>query len=284
MNHNHNLSIDIGGTKVAVIVYGQDLTATSKIDLPTSEFLQGNGESDLHTLFAHLATLLSQHEFDTVGISMKSALHNNHIHYSSLLKNTGPINLQPIVEQYFTYKNLQSDNDVCCMANAEMKLGVGQHTNSFLYVNLGTGIRIVYVENNTIIRGFNNLAGEISGQQVWVQETNSYWKLEELLGGMGLPKLSQAILGQEHHGEAFFQHEDQRLVTVYTSYLAQFLHTVSFFYNPEIIVFGGSLTKSADMWLNKTKEKYFAFRPNFLLSKDICISSVQHPASLGAIL
>jgi predicted NBD/HSP70 family sugar kinase len=277
------LSIDIGGTKVRVIIYSSTHTILQEFLLPTKEYLQKRGESDLRNLFDAIKNKINETSFETVGISMNCAIHEGKIIYSSLLGGSGDWNVQEIAVNYFETSKFIIDNDVYAMAKAENTYGIGMREKNFLFVNLGTGIRVVGVVNNTLIRGEASLAGEIGLDKIWIQEANKYTEVDNALAGRGIQNLAKIVFGKEMTAEEIFTKRDEEVIAVFIKYLTQFLHTATFFYNPAVIVFAGSVTNASSKWLDRVKEAYKNFEPDFILAKDILISELPHTASLGSI-
>lgn len=277
------LSIDIGGTKIRIILYNKDYKVLRKIDLSTGDYFAKPKPAQLSLLLRAVERFLDQKTFDKVGLSIKGHIKNNVLMYSTLLGGRVEINLRNLAKKYFNFIDFTSDNDVICMAKAELKFGVGLTTKSFALVNLGTGIRIVSVDKNQIIRGYNNVAGEVSLEKLWLPNLMTYKSYTELLSGSGIVSLTKKLGKSQLSPEEFFK-TGGPVLELYLTYLSSFLHTVSYFYNPEKIVFTGSLTKSSKYWLPKTRKLYKKVELPFCLAKELLVSKIEYPASLGAVL
>lgn len=281
---NNSLSIDIGGTKTRIIVYASTFQIIKELVLPTDDYLQKKGQSDLENLFNKIKQEVANLKFHTLGISFNCAIQNNTIVYSSLLGGGEGIHLDTLAKKYFNYQRFSSDNDVFCMAKAENKFGIGKKFPTYLYINLGTGIRAVFVENNQIIRGFKNLAGEVSQTKIWVDELGSYEIADELVTGKGLSRLALKMLDQKLTAKEIFEQRKEQVIKIFSKYLVNFLVQLSYVYNPEVIIFAGSIVNSAEQWLPEVREGYLATGPGLLLAKDLIISEVENPASIGAVI
>lgn len=281
---NSHLSIDIGGTKVRVVIYSDKLDILEEHLLETRSFFQQRGINDLENMFDGIKKILNKDSFKKIGISFNGAIVNNNIVYNSLLGGKVNIDLKKIAEKYFRFNVLQAYNDVVAMTHAEIKSGVGKTYANFLYVNLGTGIRVAYVENGQIIEGTHGFAGEISPLDIWVEEVNQYIKADYLVSGKGVANLSKLLLDKDLTSKEVFEQNLSEIIEIFSKYLSKFFTQASYFYNPKVIVIGGSLTNSSSKWLDKVQQLYFKQNYTFLLAENIIISQISYPASLGAIL
>lgn len=284
-SYKNYLSIDIGGTKILIIIYSSIFKILRKKIYKTSSVFVKKDISDLSNLFSTIANKFGN-DFKRVGISFNCAINNNWIFYSSLLGGQVSLNIKNFSAKYFNFEEFVSDNDVVCMAKAENLFGYGKKYKNFVYVNLGTGIRVAAVESGKILRGYKNLAGEISTLKIWVEEINRSLEADEMMAGKGLKNLSLIL---ENKGvninKVYFKNKNNtKIINLYSKYLANLFIIISQFYNPEIIVLGGSITKSYKYWFNKLKQYYYLNCRSIFLVKDIFISQIKYSASLGAIL
>lgn len=279
-----HLSIDIGGTKVRCVIYSSSYKIIKEFSLPTQEYFHEQGVSDLESLLTIIKANLHDNYFDRLGVSINCAIKDNKIIYSSLLAGAGGLNLHEVVKKYFRFNTFLSDNDVRCMARAEKEFGIGRKYSNFLLINLGTGIRLVSVDNKTVYNGSNNLAGEISLSKIWVEEISDYISADFVTSGKGIANLSKIIFNKDQTAKEAFQNKDTEVIELFIKYLTKLILDATFMYNPEAIIFTGSLIKSKNMWLPKLKRNYLSFRTSFLIAKKITTSGLAHPASLGAIL
>lgn len=278
------LSVDVGGTKIRLVEYDETYSLRREAVIPSDQIFFRSGEHDLRRLFEQVSQFSESTTYDGLGISFNCALKDHVITYSSILGGGAGLDLKEISRQYVKYRRFNSDNDVYCMAKAELKLGAGRTFNNFAYVNLGTGIRLVSVNDGEIARGRSGLAGEISPMQVWSDVDGGYVSADELLAGKGVRRLSRVITGVERSAEQVFKDDDRLVIDPYVRVLGKFLYDMSMFYNPEAIVFGGSFVNSAAQWLPDLEREYFSHSPNLFHATTLITSEVQHPASLGAVL
>lgn len=262
------LSIDIGGTKIRVIEYDKIFSIKKIFNIKTSKFIKENKKLDFDNLLSYLSSVF-KNKYYTIGLGINGLVKNNIITYWSLAGGKVNINLESKLCRYFYFKKIIADNDVVCASKAEIKFGFGKKYNNFTFVNLGTGIRIVNVENKVILRGYQNLAGEISILPVYKLNSKKFLPLEEIVGGRHLEK--NHLLKKEN-------------LKNYLSELNYLFQLITLFYNPEIIIIDGGITKTLKNNLKEINHNYMATLPNFFLAKKIVMSKIKYPVSLGAII
>lgn len=278
------LSIDIGGTKILCVEYSTNFKILKKLRIDTNQFFKTKRVNNLDNLFRYISNQFTDISYEKVGISINCAIKDNAIIYSSLINGGEGVNIYRIAKKYIKFEKFSSDNDVVNMAKAELIYGYGKVNKSFAYINLGTGIRVVTVENGNILRGFNNMAGEVSPMPIWIQERNQLITADNLLAGKGLKKLNNLQNGIDLSAEEIFKEGNKKILNIYIKYLGDFIVNLTYFYNPGTFVFGGSVVKAADIWLSCVKKQYLKKIPKFMQASNFKITSVCDPASIGALI
>lgn len=280
----NNLSIDIGGTKTLVWVLDRNLHVHFRKRLATTEFLRGNVD-DLGKMAEHISEKLPMKSFDTVGVSCKGNAINGRIRFLSLLGGNVDVDPEEVFGNHLKFRQFIFDNDVISMTKAENAFGMGRRTKNFSLINLGTGMRVVNVVDGKILRGVNGMAGEIGFIEIHDSHTNSIQYFDSLVAGRGLSVLSKLINGSELSAKEIFEKGETNLIGIFTHYLVDLLLQTTYYYNPEGIVFTGSLTKAHEKWLPEVIHEYDnKIFPKLIKPKYIAISKLKDPASLGAVL
>ncbi len=277
------LSVDIGGTKIKVIKYNIRFGVEQENKYETKVFFNQKSIEGFNNLL-QIIQLDFGEKFEHVGISLNCPVKLNHVNYSSLMGGTVNIDLKSTVSKYIKFNKFTCNNDVICMAKAELKFGKAKIYQSYLYVNLGTGIRVVFSSDGKVISGFNNLAGEISQQNIWLKEKNNYEIVDNVISGKGINKLSRLLLNKNVNAEEIFHNNYAMVSNAFNSYLADFITSCCYYYNPEAIFFGGSLTKSASNWLKDFRQLYYQKCHQLFITRKIFISKINNPASIGALI
>lgn len=262
------LSIDIGGTKIRVIEYNKNFSIKKFFNFKTSNFFKEKTKQNFNKLLAYLNSLFKE-KYTLLGLSINSLVKNNIVKYWSLVGGKTNINLKTEFSKYFCFKKFTSENDVICATKAEIKFGLGKKYKNFTFVNLGTGLRIVNVENKIIFRGYQNTAGEVGLLSIYDQTIKKMTLLETIVGGGYLKK------------NYFSKEKNLKNYLYHLNYLFQL---ISLFYNPEIIIIDGGITNYLKNFLKEINFNYLKSLPRFLLAKKIVTSKLKYPASLGAVI
>jgi len=157
------------------------------------------------------------------------------------------------------------DNDVNLSALGEMWFGVGQDCTNLVLMIVGRGIGAGVIIDGAVYRGSHLTAGEIGFllpdlSQLGVRR-EGVGALESLASGDSIaararevlrgsmPAKELACLTAEDVFNAFRRGEGwtRPIVTETVDYLAQTVAALTLCYDPEIIVFGGGVARSADL-------------------------------------
>ncbi|KKP69991.1 hypothetical protein A2X44_02140 [candidate division CPR3 bacterium GWF2_35_18] len=287
LNKPYFLGIDIGGTKIEICSFDNRYNLIDSEKISTDQF-KHNSLQFLEIL-EELIQKRIEDSVKVIGISFNCVVNKGKITYSSLLG--GYVNY-PLVKKWEKKfrRKIILENDVNAMAKAEAVFGLGKKTESFVLINLGTGIRLSFYSHGRLIGGYSNNLGEISQMKYLVPELHDKETIiDSFLSGKGLAKIYQEISRQNKDAKQIFKSKNddpdaQRAILIFTEHLYNFLQIVSYFYNPERIIINGSLKKSAEKFLTPAIEKYKKNTFKFFHFKDIVISNIDHGACLGACL
>ncbi len=280
------LAIDIGGSKIEICRFNDKCEIISSKKLNTKKFSIGSVE-----FLEEIKTLIRENLDDSIckiGISFNCVVKKGVVLYSSLLG--GEINFD-IEGEFLKEFNLPVKlmNDVNAMALAESVFGKGSNVESFVLLNLGTGIRPSFVTNNVIIEGCRGNFGEISQRELLIPEFDGLIKNDDLISGKGISNIYKKISKKDKDAYEIFElcRQDDRdalgALTIFRKYLASFLQDISYFYNPERIILNGSLKKASDLFLPQVINTYRENTLEIFHFKDMVISDIDHSACLGVI-
>jgi len=277
MNNDYYLAFDFGGTKIDVVIYDKDYKIINKLQ-EKSSFLN-NDFNELILFIEKIIRWVSNFNFKKVGVAINGWVKEGKILKWRQFKNFS----QPVFYQFL--KKIKAEeiiikNDVVAAAEAEKKFGFGKRYDSFLFVNLGTGLRVVYIENNHLVTGYNFLASEI-GLDTFFYE-NKETEIEEIFSGRVINKLLEKF-ENKLEPEDFFK--SRKFKERFEKYLAKTVFRTLIYYNPKAIVFSGSIVKSKKYWMsgflkNLKKQNYYKiFKPEkFLFSK------IKYAQCLGSLI
>jgi glucokinase len=179
------------------------------------------------------------------------------------------------------------DNDVNLAALGELWFEPGlQNMNNLVVITVGTGIGAGVILNGSIYRGSNQAAGEI-GYMVLDRaqlghEYPGFGAFEQLASGTGIAERGRKKLAELGQRVAeTFSAEDvfgalgkgeawaQEVINETVDYLAQAIIAISLCFDPEAIVLGGGVARSANMLippiLNRL-DKVIPYKPRLVAS------------------
>lgn len=281
------LAVDVGGTKIEVCVFAADYQLITCATVPTASLPVG-GLRFIDGLKALIKQYLASSTV-RLGISFNGAVNRGVIVASSIL---GGFDINYPLEEEFQREfglAVSLENDVNAQTLAESRLGAGRDTQSLLLINLGTGLRVAFVSQGELLRGFSGQLGEISRSVVYVPALSSSLPLQEILSGKGLVNIYQRLGGDrsKEPREIFTLAESEKTaklaVGTFREQLAQLLAVVARFYNPERIILAGGVMKSAPVFLPQAVGLYRKAVYPFQVAA-VVISELEHGACLGVIL
>ncbi|HOG47864.1 MAG TPA: ROK family protein, partial [Anaerolineae bacterium] len=165
------------------------------------------------------------------------------------------------------------ENDVNLAALGELGFGAGRGAEDMVSIAIGTGIGAGIVLGGALYRGHNLAAGEIGyllpGVECLGQRYDGFGALESRASGTGIADaarraLREAGLPQPEGGitaEDVFaaaregQAWAQRVVSQTVDYLSQAIVAVSALLDPQVIVLGGGVSRSADMLIEPIQRR-----------------------------
>ncbi|RHW42885.1 ROK family transcriptional regulator [Neobacillus notoginsengisoli] len=210
-------------------------------------------------------------------------------------------------KQFFTFP-VYVDNDVNVAALGEQWLGNARNKRNVLFIAVGTGIGSGIIIHNQLYRGSTYAAGELGYMVTDKNEMKGdftpvfhrYGYLESVAGGKAIgARLTKAVLEDPEHplyaeameselpGEMAFKLAktgDKTAMAVLAEaiqHLAYGIINAASLLNPEVIILGGGVLKSADLLLPKLTEIVNQYLPS---SVELKISQLgDHAGALGAV-
>ncbi len=276
MNSEYTLiGMDIGGTNARA-----GLVVNGKItDLKTTAIKsQGSVEEVLAQIFDLIEEVLLP-EVTGIGIAFPSIMdvERGIVYDVQNIPNLKEVELKKLLEERFGVTVLLN-NDANCFALGEYYYGKGQGYRSLVGLIIGTGVGGGIVINGKVYSGANGGAGEFGmvpyrDKYIEYYASGQFFQNHDSRSGEQL-----AQLAAEGDGTAI------RLYNEYGFHLAQAIKTIQYTIDPEIIILGGSVRKSYDLFQEAMWKaiEHFAFshsRPNI----KIAISEDDYIAILGAV-
>jgi glucokinase len=192
------------------------------------------------------------------------------------------------------------ENDVNLAALGEAWFGAGKGTNNLVLVAVGTGIGGGVVLDGALYHGAHEMAGEfgylLPDRSRLGQSYDGFGALEQLASGSGVAERARRALGgklapeklagltAESVFDAARQGEPwaKEVVNETVDYLAQAVAALALCFDPEMIVLGGGVARSADLLIEPLRKRLSGVIP--LLPELVASSLGQRAAVMGTII
>jgi glucokinase len=165
------------------------------------------------------------------------------------------------------------DNDVNLAALGELWFGAGQNVQNMVMIAIGTGIGAGIIIDGALYRGASEASGEIGnmlpGREFLGRNFEDFGALESVASGTGIANRARSILKgirspdelenltAEDVFEAAKQGQDWActIINETVDYLAIAIANLTVSFDPELIVLGGGVSRSADMLVEPILER-----------------------------
>ena len=152
----YKLGIDIGGTKIRVILLDNKTKPIFGFNISTPK----NKKLFLESLENAIKNIIKEHKISGIGIGLPGIVD---VKQGVLIKapNLPFLNNWQAKKFFLKFsRNIEIDNDSRCFVLAEAKLGAGRGFKNIVGLTIGTGIGGGIIISGKIYRGENNSAGE----------------------------------------------------------------------------------------------------------------------------
>lgn len=243
----HKLGVDLGGTKIEVILLDQNLNIVKRNRVPTP---QNDYHKILNTIHSLAAEFLGGIEDYSIGICTPGAISKK----TGLIKNS---NTQCLIGKPFKDdlenkfdKKISIENDANCFAIAEATMGAANGFDVVFGVIIGTGVGGGIVINRKIHQGRTNIAGEWGHHTLHQNGNNCYCGkqgcVETYISGPALEKRWKELTGMSQIMPEILKNLDNPNASKWKNeFLENFgfgLANVIDILDPDVIVLGGGLS------------------------------------------
>jgi len=254
---NYSIGVDIGGTKMSAVLFDlekKEIVSDYKLATPTD-----NLDKFLVMLYALIDPLIERASKDKVEVEkigmgiagvMAGPTEQNKEGRAVKCPNLEIIENEPLGKTVSEKYNMPVlvDNDTNCFLRAEVILGAGKKSATVVGVTIGTGIGGAIYFNNSLYQGIHGSAGEIGHLVVDTVDGVGLW-LETIY--QNLTKGNAANMAEQ----AF--NNDALAIKVFEevgAYVGFALANVVNLIDPEIIIIGGSVMDSSDLFITEIKK------------------------------
>lgn len=295
------IGVDLGGTKMYGAIANLGGSILAEENLPQHGTSGNDSYCRLVDLIENMLTKVDLQGRHIRGIGIGApgvTLHEEGIVTWAPSLNWRDFPLKSKLSEHFSLPVIV-DNDVNLAVLGELWFGVGQSYQNIVLISVGTGIGAGIVIDGAIYRGSHQASGEIGyiipGRNFLGKKYEGFGALESLASGSGIAKRAkQSLQGQvvdfdinnltaEHVFQAMHRGEEwARLIIDETiDYLAIAIANVSVLFDPELIVLGGGVSRSADLLIDPVLKRIEGAVP--VTPKLVASTLGRQAAVMGAI-
>lgn len=172
------------------------------------------------------------------------------------------------------------DNDVNLAALGELWFGAGQDAQDMILIAIGTGIGAGVIVNGALYRGSKEASGEIGnivpGREFFGKSYLDFGALESVASGTGIAERARILLKDQRSqaslanltSEDVFDAARLKqdwawvIINETVDYLALAIINLVAAFDPELIVLGGGVSRSADLLLDPIMRRIDGIIPN----------------------
>ena len=237
LNNTKVIGVDLGGTKVKVgLIAGSQILRKAHRKLP----LLSKDEWDVINLIIDLIKEITADDIiDSICVGVPSILDKKQgiVHEVQNIPTWKEVPLASILEKEFNVA-VHLDNDANCFALGEYYFGLGQGCDNMVGITLGTGLGAGIISGNQIINGSCGGAGEfgmIPYRDGIIEDycAGNFFKHKNTTGEILMQK---AVEGDK---------DAQNIFNEFGEHLGNAIKIIMYTVDPEKIIIGGSITKSA---------------------------------------
>ena len=268
------MGIDMGGTNVRA-----GIVEDSKLLKLLSSNVDGKGtvEDVLKNIYSVVDPLIEKN-IEGIGIGVPSVVNVEEgiVYNVQNIPSWKEVRLKEIMEDRYK-THVYVNNDANCFAVGEKYFGKVKNYKNAACITLGTGIGVGLILNGNLYSGSNCGAGEF-GTIPYKDHTYEYYCSGLYFRNIyGIP------------GEVFFEQakkKDKKALQIFSEFgeeVGNFINLILYSIDPEIIILGGSISKTIDffketMWKSVNQFEF----PKALDKLKIEVSELNNSAILGA--
>lgn len=256
------LGVDIGGTeiKAAAVCDGK----IGQIASVKTEAARGR-DAICHNLKTVIQKVRENNDFSAIGIGSAGTIdcESGRVLYATdNLPGWTGFNLAEFIEGEYQLP-VFCDNDANAALAGEMAYGSGIGYRDVVMLTLGTGVGGSNAVGGELMRGAGYAAGRWGHTILYpdgrICNCGQRGCAERYVSGTAFQRGAERIFGKLKHGSEFFaflnvgNNRAECYMDNFTKQLACLVTTVTNALNPELIIIGGGLVTSADLWW----ERYF---------------------------
>lgn len=186
------LGIDIGGTKIKIGIVDSRGHLKAVERYPTRWGTYAVFQKDIAEYLSDFIDKHGRISPKGVGIGFRAEVNYREqlVTSSRIVSDASDFDICSVVSE-FCQCPIWLDNDVNAMASGEYLYGAGRGRDSFVYVNIGTGLGCGIVSGGRLIRGRRGNAGELC--RYFLREEGGYVSMENCISGESFSGQAQKL-------------------------------------------------------------------------------------------
>ncbi len=250
MNASSIVALDIGGSKINVGKYQDNKIVCNHV----SRFCASASAEVILQFIIDCIEQVSDQSMVAIAIGVPSIVdvESGTVFDAVNIEAWQTVELKSELEQHFSIP-VYINNDVNCFVAGEHHSGVAKDYDDVVGLCLGTGFGVGFIFNNQLYMGQNCSAGELGGLSYLEKTIDDYCSGQFFLDnyGIGGDKLAEsARQGDEKAKQAFVE---------LGKHLAHAIKTILLVVDPQLIVLGGSVSISFDLFIDSLQQELVSF-------------------------
>jgi len=301
------VGIDLGGTMVKIGLVSKERGILKKDEIETKVEL---GFSNVvERICQKIKEITKNEDVKAIGIGSPGSIDHNKgiIKFSPNFPDWNNVPLKGEVEKHFSLP-VFIENDANSAALGEKWFGKGRNKDHIIVLTLGTGIGGGVITHGKLLTGHNRIGAELGHVIVDprgpVCGCGNYGCLEALASATALIRFAnegrkrfpeskifelekeRGVLGAREIFDAYRLNDRlaSRIFDTFVEAMSVGITSIIHIFNPQVVILGGGMSKSADLFIPKIREKVeMRVIPSFLGTFEIVKSQLGNDAGiLGA--
>lgn len=272
--------VDVGGTSVKLGLFGTEGDLVEKWEIPTDK--KNGGKQILPDIAASIDNVLEEKKISKeqtlgIGLGVPGPVTSDGVINGAVNLGWGTFNIHEELSG-LTGLKVKASNDATIAALGELWQGAGKGYENVVLATLGTGVGGGIVVAGQILFGFKGAGGEIGHMHVQDDEKEvcscgNYGCLEQYASATGIVRLANRALAQTDQESVLRNRENlsaklvfdavkqgdelaREIAEKFGKYLGIAMANVANVTDPEIIIFGGGVSKAGTILLEYIKKYY----------------------------
>jgi len=271
---NNIIGVDLGGTNIrAGKIIGEEIVQLTKLPTPS----KGSVEEVVDQIYAAIDECIDGFSI-SIGVGVPSVVdvEQGIVYDVTNIPSWKVVRLKELLEKRYNLP-VFVNNDANCFSVGEKFFGKAKLFKNIVGVTLGTGLGCGLIFNGKLYEGSNCGAGEFGNVPYLLHTTEYYASGQFFTDEKKVNAIELAIKAQIGDESAL------KIFAEYGFHLGQALKSILYAYDPEVIILGGSVSKSFSLYKDAMYDAIqdFAYR-NVLANLKIEVSDLENSAIFGA--